>query len=52
MLFRSVDFSLKFQANGAPPEHEEHDEPENDRPVIEAVDDGSNVVSVDFTKKK
>ena len=53
----AVDFSLKFQANGAPTEHEEHDEPENDSPVIDdaggaAVDDGSNVVNVDFTKKK
>lgn len=48
----AVDFSLKFQANGAPAEHEEHDEAENDRPIIEPVDDGSNVVSVDFTKKK
>ena len=48
----AVDFSLKFQANGAPSEHEDHDLPQNDSPVIEAVDDGSNVVSVDFTKKK
>ncbi|MEO8142472.1 MAG: ClpXP protease specificity-enhancing factor SspB, partial [Sphingomicrobium sp.] len=48
----AVDFSLKFQANGAGQEHEEHDEPENDLPIIEPVDDGSNVVSVDFTKKK
>lgn len=47
----AVDFSLKFQANGAPEGHEEHDEPENDAPVIEA-EDGSNVVSVDFTRKK
>ena len=38
----AVDFSLNFQANGAGQEHEEHDEPENDRPVIEPVDDGSN----------
>ena len=53
----AVDFSLKFQANGAPSEHEVHDEPENDSPVVDdaggaAIDDGSNVVSVDFTKKK
>jgi hypothetical protein len=48
----AVDFSLKFQANGAPSEHEEHDEAENDLPVAEPVDDGSNVVNVDFTKKK
>jgi hypothetical protein len=48
----AVDFSLKFQANGAPPEHEEHDAPGNDAPLSEPVDDGSNVVSVDFTRKK
>jgi hypothetical protein len=48
----AVDFSLKFQANGAPPEHEEHDEPGNDAPLAEPIDDGSNVVSVDFTRKK
>ena len=48
----AVDFSLKFQANGAPSEHEEHDAPGNDAPLAETVDDGSNVVSVDFTRKK
>ncbi|WP_118858291.1 SspB family protein [Sphingomonas mesophila] len=46
----AVDFSLKFQAN-APEPPEDHDEPDNDSPEV-AVDDGSNVVSVDFTKKK
>jgi hypothetical protein len=48
----AVDFSLKFQANGAPSGHEEHDAPGNDAPLAEPVDDGSNVVSVDFTRKK
>jgi hypothetical protein len=48
----AVDFSLKFQANGAPEGHEDHDEPGNDLPVAEPVEDGSNVVSVDFTRKK
>jgi hypothetical protein len=48
----AVDFSLKFQANGAPEGHEEHDEAENDLPVAEASEDGSNVVNVDFTRKK
>jgi len=47
----AVDFSLKFQANAAEPAHEEHDEAENDAPLAEA-EDGSNVVSVDFTRKK
>lgn len=48
----AVDFSLKFQANGAPEGHEDHDDPENDEPVAEPIEDGSNVVSVDFTRKK
>ncbi|GAA4030369.1 ClpXP protease specificity-enhancing factor SspB [Sphingomonas rosea] len=49
----AVDFSLKFQANGAEHDgHEEHDAAENDAPVATPVEDGSNVVSVDFTRKK
>ena len=48
----AVDFSLKFQANGADDMHEEHEEAENDAPQPEASDDGSNVVNVDFTRKK
>ncbi|QDP20524.1 SspB family protein [Sphingomonas xanthus] len=48
----AVDFSLKFQANGAPEGHEDHDEAENDVPAAEPIEDGSNVVSVDFTRKK
>ena len=49
----AVDFSLKFQANGAAADlHEVHEEPENDEPEAEGEDDGSNVVSVDFTRKK
>ena len=48
----AVDFSLKFQANGASEGHEEHDEAENDAPVPPVAEDGSNVVSVDFTRKK
>ena len=47
----AVDFSLKFQANSDEPAPEEHEEAENDAPVAEA-EDGSNVVSVDFTRKK
>ena len=47
----AVDFSLKFHANAAETEHEEHEVAENDEPVAVA-DDGSNVVSVDFTRKK
>ena len=48
----SVDFSLKFQANGADGSHEDHEDPENDPPEMVPVEDGSNVVSVDFTRKK
>ncbi len=48
----AVDFSLKFQANAAESAHEEHEEAENDSPVAQTDDDGSNVVSVDFTRKK
>ena len=47
----AVEFSLTFQADGAEDDVEEHDEAENDVPRAE-VADGSNVVSVDFTKKK
>ena len=46
----AVDFSLKFQANAAESAHENHDAAENDAP--EDPGDGSNVVSVDFTRKK
>ena len=47
----AVDFRLTFQADVAEPVHEEHEEAENDAPLATA-DDGSNVVSVDFTRKK
>ena len=48
----AVEFSLTFQANAAGALHEEHEQAENDAPKGEAADDGSNVVSVDFTRKK
>ena len=47
----AVDFSLKFQANASDSAQPDHEHAENDAPVVEA-DDGSNVVSVDFTRKK
>ncbi len=47
----AVDFSLKFQANVLEGEHEEHDDADNDAPAP-VPDDGSNVVNVDFTRKK
>ncbi|WP_265587702.1 SspB family protein [Sphingomicrobium arenosum] len=45
----AVEFSLKFQASDDI-EIETTDAP--DRPAAEASEDGSNVVAVDFTKKK
>ena len=48
----AVEFALTFQANAAEERPEEHEEAENDAPKSEGAEDGSNVVSVDFTKKK
>ena len=49
----AVEFALTFQANATEVPHEEHEQAENDPPedAVKA-DDGSNVVSVDFTRKK
>jgi hypothetical protein len=53
----AVDFGLQFQATVADMMPETHDEAENDgseqggRPAVES-DDGSNVVTVDFGRKK
>lgn len=51
----AVEFSLTFHANVAEDAIEDHEAAENDAPLGEkepAADDGSNVVSVDFTRKK
>ena len=48
----AVEFSLTFQANADDELPEEHDQAENDSPKAEPGEDGSNVVSVDFTRKK
>lgn len=55
----AVDFGLQFQATVADLAPEPHDEAENDAPDAEQGDaprvqgeDGSNVVTVDFGKKK
>jgi uncharacterized protein len=50
----AVEFSLTFQANAEEVPPEEHEEAGNDAPAGpgEAAEDGSNVVSVDFTRKK
>ena len=54
----AVDFGLQFQAMDEAERHEDHDEAENDGSERDAAsrvtpsDDGSNVVNVDFGKKK
>jgi uncharacterized protein len=48
----AVNFALQFQAQSDEPGPQEHEEAENDHPVAEPVEDGSNVVSVDFSRKK
>jgi hypothetical protein len=51
----AVEFALTFHADAAEEPHEEHEEAENDPPEgseDEPKDDGSNVVNVDFTRKK
>ena len=47
-----VEFSLTFQANSDEPIPEPEEAAQNDVPTVETADDGSNVVSVDFTRKK
>ena len=52
----AVEFALTFHASADEEPAEEHERAENDAPEAEAKeeskDDGSNVVSVDFTRKK
>ena len=52
----AVEFALTFHADAAEAPPEEHEEAENDVPAEDdeeaAKDDGSNVVNVDFTRKK
>ncbi len=54
----AVDFGLQFQAAVADMAPEPHDTPENDEaeqgphPSVSEKDDGSNVVTVDFGRKK
>ena len=47
----AVDFGLQFQAVVAEDDAPEHDDAENDAPAA-SVEDGSNVVTVDFGRKK
>jgi hypothetical protein len=48
----AVNFELRFQAQDSDVDPELHEEAENDGPPTKPVDDGSNVVSVDFKRKK
>jgi uncharacterized protein len=49
----AVNFALQFQvASADEAEAPEHSEAGNDAPIAEPIEDGSNVVSVDFTRKK
>jgi len=48
----AVNFALQFQAQSDEAGLQEHEVAENDPPVAEPVEDGSNVVSVDFSRKK
>jgi|SRR6185503_7485326 hypothetical protein len=47
----AVNFALQFQVSGVN-DPEPHDEAENDAPDGDGGDSGSNVVTVDFGKKK
>ncbi|MBC7986308.1 MAG: hypothetical protein H7X93_06510 [Sphingomonadaceae bacterium] len=48
----AVNFALQFQAQLDEVEAERAEHAENDAPEIEPVADGSNVVSIDFKRKK
>ena len=48
----AVNFELRFQAQEGPDGPGPHDEAENDGPTHAPVEDGSNVVAVDFKRKK
>ena len=48
----AVNFALQFQAQADDAEPQSTAPAGNDAPVVEPVEDGSNVVSVDFKRKK
>jgi uncharacterized protein len=48
----AVNFALQFQANAEDEGPEETGTARNDPPEATPIEDGSNVVSVDFTRKK
>jgi uncharacterized protein len=48
----AVDFALQFHVQLDDMEPSAHAEAENDAPIAEPIEDGSNVVAVDFGRKK
>jgi hypothetical protein len=48
----AVDFALQFHVPVEDSDNAGHAPAENDRPMPEPIEDGSNVVSVDFGRKK
>lgn len=48
----AVNFALQFQAHDEDANIPEHEPAGNDRPLAVPVEDGSNVVAVDFGRKK
>ncbi|WNO54539.1 SspB family protein [Stakelama saccharophila] len=48
----AVNFELRFQVQDDPDGPDGHDVAENDPETAKAVEDGSNVVAVDFKRKK
>jgi hypothetical protein len=48
----AVNFQLQFQAQGEEGALDDPEHAENDPPAAEPIEDGSNVVSVDFSRKK
>jgi len=48
----AVNFALQFQVQTDDSAVQDHEEAENDHPIAEPVAEGSNVVSVDFSRKK
>jgi uncharacterized protein len=48
----SVNFALQFQVADDETAAPAHEPAENDAPALKPVDDGSNVVAIDFKRKK
>ena len=48
----AVNFALHFQVSGDGEGPTEHEDAHNDGPIAAPIEDGSNVVAVDFKRKK